>query len=66
MAISYNENSIEYSNNIIIYNGEMAFTGDANLKKISVTGFAGTITLDNKQQSYGYGLAEDMEFPLEV
>ena len=40
------------------------FTGDANLRKISTANFAGIITLDNKQQSYGFGFSGGIEFPL--
>ena len=40
------------------------FTGDANLRKISTSNFAGIITLDNKQQSYGFGFSGGIEFPL--
>ena len=53
------------------------FTGNANLNKIiittftsdaqlgnNITNFAGSITLDNKQQSYGFGFSGGTEFPL--
>lgn len=46
--------------------GTGTFTGDTNIQKIGVIGFAGTITLNSDQQTYGYGLSEDMEFPLDV
>ena len=41
-----------------------SFTGDALLQAIDYNGFAGIITLDNNEQTYGYGLSEAMEFPL--
>jgi len=42
-----------------------SFTGDALLQAIGLTNIAGTITLDNNEQTYGFGLSDAMEFPLD-
>ena len=44
--------------------GTETFSGDSLLQAIGYNGFAGIITLDNNEQTYGYGLSENMEFPL--
>lgn len=46
--------------------GTGTFTSDSNLLKISIIGFAGIITLNNDQQTYGFGLAENIELPVDI